>query len=112
MFSEAVRYFDLFGLPRNMLPNNKTAQFLLSVLNYLKKLVHLLAGRCVRAVDDVASSADPWIEAPLERGQVQYLNNHELSHYRSEFEDGDDPATKRHFYRLWHRSEGGVNYDG
>ena len=66
----------------------------------------------MRAVDDVASSADPWIEAPLERGQVQYLNNHELSHYRSEFEDGDDPATKRHFYRLWHRSEGGVNYDG
>ena len=40
------------------------------------------------------------------------LANHELGHYRSEFEDGDDPATKRHLYRLWHRSEGGVNYDG
>ena len=66
----------------------------------------------LRAVDDVTSSADLWIEAPLERGQVQYLNNHELGHYRSEFEDGDDPATKRHLYRLWHRSEGGVNYDG
>ena len=66
----------------------------------------------LRAVDDVTSSADLWIEAPLERGQVPYLNNHELGHYRSEFEDGDDPATKRHLYRLWHRSEGGVNYDG
>ena len=64
------------------------------------------------AVDDVTSSADLWIEAPLERGQIQYLNNHELGHYRSEFEDSDDPATKRHLYRLWHRSEGGINYDG
>ena len=64
------------------------------------------------AVDDVTSSADLWIEAPLERGQIQYLNNHELGHYRSEFEDSDDPATKRHLYRLWHRAEGGVNYDG
>lgn len=64
------------------------------------------------AVDDVTSSADLWIEAPLERGQVQYLNNHELGHYRSEFVDSDDPATKRHLYRLWHRTAGGINYDG
>ena len=47
-----------------------------------------------------------------ERGQIQYLNNHEPGHYRSEFEDSDDPATKRHLYRLWHRTEGGINYDG
>ena len=64
------------------------------------------------AVDDITSSPDLWIEAPLERGQIQYLNNHELGHYRSEFEDSDDPATKRHLYRLWHRNEGGINYDG
>ena len=64
------------------------------------------------AVDEVTSSAELWIEAPLERGQVQYLNNHELGHYRSEFEDSDDPAKKRHLYRLWHRSEGAINYDG
>ena len=32
----------------------------------------------LRAVDDVTSSADLWIEAQLERGQVQYLNTHEL----------------------------------
>jgi len=64
------------------------------------------------AIDEVTSSQDLWIEAPLERGQIQYLNNHELGHYRSEFEDSDDPATKRHLYRLWHRAEGGINYDG
>jgi alpha-ketoglutarate-dependent taurine dioxygenase len=66
----------------------------------------------LRAVDQVTSADDLWVEAPLERGQVQYLNNHELGHYRSEFVDGDDPATKRHLYRLWNRSEGDRTYDG
>lgn len=66
----------------------------------------------LQAVDRVTSADDLWIEAPLERGQVQYLNNHELGHYRSEFIDGEDPARKRHLYRLWHRSEGDRTYDG
>ena len=66
----------------------------------------------LRAVDQVTSADDLWVEAPLERGQVQYLNNHELGHYRSEFIDGDDPAKKRHLYRLWNRSEGDRTYDG
>lgn len=66
----------------------------------------------LQAVDRVTSADDLWIEAPLERGQVQYLNNHELGHYRSEFIDGDDPSKKRHLYRLWNRSEGDRTYDG
>ena len=64
------------------------------------------------AVDDITSSQDLWIEAPLERGQIQYLNNHELGHYRSEFIDSDNPLTKRHLFRLWHRAEGDITYDG
>ena len=63
------------------------------------------------AVDDVTSSADLWTEAPLEYGQIQYLNNHRLGHNRSEFEDGNDPATKSHLYRLLHRSESRINCD-
>jgi len=66
----------------------------------------------LHAIDEVTSSPDLWVEAPLERGQIQYLNNHELGHYRSEFEDSDDPQKKRHLYRLWHRHRGGINYDG
>lgn len=66
----------------------------------------------IDAVDDVTSAGDLWVEAPLERGQVQYLNNHELGHYRSTFVDSDDPAKKRHLYRLWHRAEGNRTYDG
>lgn len=63
-------------------------------------------------LDDVTSASDLWIEAPMERGQVQYLNNHELGHYRSQFVDSDDLSKKRHLYRLWHRSEGDRTYDG
>jgi alpha-ketoglutarate-dependent taurine dioxygenase len=64
------------------------------------------------AIDEVCSSEEIWFEGPLQRGQIQYLNNHEVGHYRSEFVDHDDPARKRHLYRLWHRAEGSVCYDG
>ncbi len=48
----------------------------------------------------------------MQRGQIQYLNNHEVGHYRSEFEDFDEPERKRHLYRLWHREAGSTSYDG
>lgn len=64
------------------------------------------------AIDEVCAAEDLWYEAPLERGQVQYLNNHEVGHYRSAFEDYDEPERKRHLYRLWHREVGSSSYDG
>lgn len=64
------------------------------------------------AIDSICASDDLWFEAPLQRGQVQYLNNHEVGHYRSEFVDQDDPGKKRHLLRLWHRDEGSACYDG
>ena len=66
----------------------------------------------LEAIDEVTSSADLWIEAPLSRGEIQYLNNHELGHYRSDFVDHDDESIKRHLYRLWHRANGDQTYDG
>ena len=64
------------------------------------------------AVTEVCKDEDLWYEAPLERGHIQYLNNHEIAHYRSEFEDFEEPERKRHLYRLWHRQNGSHNYDG
>ncbi len=64
------------------------------------------------AIDEVSAAEELWVEAPLERGQVQYLNNHELGHYRSDFTDSPNPNEKRHLYRLWHREEGNITYDG
>jgi len=64
------------------------------------------------AIDEVCTAPDLWFEGPLQRGQVQYLNNHEVGHYRSEFEDFAEPERKRHLFRLWHREEGSSSYDG
>lgn len=64
------------------------------------------------AVDEVSSATELWYEAALEKGQIQYLNNAEVGHYRSEFSDFDEPDRKRHLYRLWHRDEGSISYDG
>lgn len=66
----------------------------------------------LEAIDSVCAAEDLWYEAPLERGQIQYLNNHEVGHYRSAFEDFDEPERKRHLYRLWHREAGSSSYDG
>ena len=43
-------------------------------------------------VDKVCSSDDLWFEAPLEAGQIQYLNNREIGHYRSAFQDFEEPG--------------------
>ncbi len=64
------------------------------------------------AVDEVCAAPDLWYEAPLGRGQVQYLNNHEIGHYRSAFEDYAEDRRKRHLFRLWHRETGSSSYDG
>ena len=68
--------------------------------------------RALDAIDEICAAEDLWFEAPLERGQIQYLNNHEVGHYRSAFEDYDEPGRKRHLYRLWHRAAGSTSYDG
>jgi alpha-ketoglutarate-dependent taurine dioxygenase len=64
------------------------------------------------AIDEVCAAEDLWFEAALQRGQIQYLNNHEVGHYRSAFEDHDEAELKRHLYRLWHREAGSSSYDG
>ena len=51
-----------------------------------------------------------WMEFTIERGQLQYLNNWEVAHYRSEFKDG--AGQKRHLVRLWLRDRGLPSYDG
>ena len=71
-----------------------------------------LLAAALDAIDEVCEAEDLWFEGPLQRGQVQYLNNHEVGHYRSAFEDHDDPQYKRHLYRMWHRQSGHSSYDG
>ena len=64
------------------------------------------------ALENVARDPELWFELPIERGQLQYLNNRSIAHYRSEFTDDDDAARKRHLVRTWHRERGLPTYDG
>ena len=66
----------------------------------------------IDAVEAVGNRPELWLELPIERGQLQYLNNIELGHYRSDFEDHSDPEKKRHLFRTWHRDRGQRTYDG
>lgn len=62
------------------------------------------------ALADVVKDTRLWMEFTIERGQLQFLNNWEFAHYRSEFKD--DETRKRHLIRLWFRKEGRRFYDG
>ncbi|MCP5150983.1 MAG: TauD/TfdA family dioxygenase [Chromatiales bacterium] len=66
----------------------------------------------IAAVEALTEDPSLWVELPIERGQLQYLNNNDLLHFRSAFEDHDDPAMRRHLVRTWHRSGGQRAYDG
>ncbi len=66
----------------------------------------------LEALNGVISNEELWFELPIERGQMQFLNNVETAHYRSKFTDRDDAARKRHLVRTWHRDWGQRTYDG
>lgn len=52
------------------------------------------------------------VEFTIERGQIQYLNNHHFAHSRTPFRDAADPARKRHLIRLWNRDAGRRTFHG
>jgi alpha-ketoglutarate-dependent taurine dioxygenase len=68
------------------------------------------AADALDALADVMADTRLWMEFTIERGQLQFLNNREFAHYRSEFVD--DETRKRHLIRLWFRTEGRPFYDG
>jgi Taurine catabolism dioxygenase TauD, TfdA family len=71
-----------------------------------------LGAEALAALDEVMHDDDLWVEFTIERGQLQYINNLEFAHFRSNFQDHEDPARRRHLVRLWYRGEGRPSYDG
>jgi hypothetical protein len=71
-----------------------------------------LTREAIDAVIEVSTADELWFELPVERGQIQFLNNLETAHYRSDFVDHDDPGMKRHLVRTWHRDWGQQTFDG
>ena len=66
----------------------------------------------VYAMKAVSEDPEIWFSLPIQRGQIQYINNIEIAHYRSEIIDHPDLVKKRHLIRIWHRDEGNATYDG
>jgi alpha-ketoglutarate-dependent taurine dioxygenase len=64
------------------------------------------AAEALDAMRRVVDSPELWVEFRIERGQIQYLNNREFAHSRTDFRDASEPHLKRHLIRVWSREEG------
>ena len=56
-------------------------------------------------MEEVSERPDVRLDFRLEPGEVSFTNNCLLFHTRTEFEDADDPAQRRHLMRLWLRED-------
>jgi hypothetical protein len=52
-------------------------------------------------IQDLAETDAFCFDMVLERGDMQFVNNHVLIHSRTHFEDFDEPERERHLLRLW-----------
>jgi hypothetical protein len=52
-------------------------------------------------INEIANSAGQTLLMDFEQGDIQMLNNYTVLHARTEFEDYEDPARKRHLLRMW-----------
>ena len=49
----------------------------------------------------IASDPGLCLDMDLQPGDIQLLSNHTCLHARTEYQDHDDPARRRHLLRLW-----------
>jgi hypothetical protein len=49
----------------------------------------------------IASEPGMYLDMDLQPGDIQLLSNHTILHARTEYEDFEDPALRRHLLRLW-----------
>eukprot|EP00004_Rigifila_ramosa_P016935 TRINITY_DN4069_c0_g1_i3.p1 TRINITY_DN4069_c0_g1~~TRINITY_DN4069_c0_g1_i3.p1 ORF type:complete len:258 (+),score=42.15 TRINITY_DN4069_c0_g1_i3:313-1086(+) len=70
--------------------------------------VPLLTADQVAALDlfeEIAESEEVKLDMMLEKGDMQFIHNHQILHARGAFED--EPARRRHLLRLWLSVENG-----
>jgi len=61
------------------------------------------------AMRSVVEAPESWLEFRLEAGQFQYVNNRQIAHSRTAFQDD---GARRHLLRLWNRDEGPPALEG
>jgi len=68
--------------------------------------------QALAAMRAIVESPESAVELTIEKGQIQYLNNHHFAHSRTAFKDAEEPHLKRHLIRLWNRDAGGQTFHG
>ena len=68
--------------------------------------------KALTVVEELLNDPAVWVETQLSPGDLHYLNNINIAHYRSGFVDHKGSNHKRHMYRTWHRDSGRQSYDG
>lgn len=66
----------------------------------------------ILALEDVFLRESLTLHFTMERGQLQFCNNLETGHSRTEFQDFEEPARRRHLVRVWLRDHGLRAYRG
>lgn len=66
----------------------------------------------VMAVEEVFDREPLSLQLTMKRGQLQFCNNLETGHSRTEFEDFEEPEKRRHLVRIWLRDSGLRSYRG
>ena len=66
----------------------------------------------IDALDQVFADTSLSFDFMMERGQMQFVNNRQVGHSRTLFEDYAAPEARRHMVRLWMRDEGHRGYGG
>ena len=61
--------------------------------------------------DAITNEPGVCLEMDLQPGDVQLLSNHVVVHSRTEYEDHEDPAERRHLLRLWLSLPGAIPAD-
>jgi alpha-ketoglutarate-dependent taurine dioxygenase len=56
-------------------------------------------------LDSVANRDELQVSFDMQRGDMQFVNNTFLLHSRTAFEDHADPERRRHFVRLWLKTD-------
>ena len=57
--------------------------------------------RALDIIQELAETDEFRFDMALDRGDMQFVNNHVLIHSRTHFEDHDEPERRRHLLRLW-----------
>jgi len=57
--------------------------------------------RVMGRIDQLSSDEEIRFDVQLEEGDMLFVNNYQVMHSRTEFEDYEEPDRKRHLMRLW-----------